>query len=229
MLDKIAIILPVRDGGTGRSERLKKCLESYFNVTENLSDVYIIVDEDEIITYEFLKDYNVNILTSLHPLSLMQKINTHALDIANKYSYVAFIGDDIVFKNEWESKFIEFLSSVDFGLAYANDLLQGQRLATHPCITSNMIKLVGFFGCPAISHNYFDNYWMDMVKLVGSIKYFDDVIMEHMHPSLNKNKKDKIYFEIAESLQKDFLAYTEYMHKNMVSDAKKIKGFTNDV
>ena len=61
MLDKIGIVLPVRDGGTGRSERLKRCLDSYIDVTEGLSNIFVIVDEDEIETYSFLEDYLVTV------------------------------------------------------------------------------------------------------------------------------------------------------------------------
>jgi hypothetical protein len=229
MLDKIAIILPVRDGGTGRSERLKKCLDSYKDFTQNLSDVFILVDEDDVEKYKFLNNYDVEVLVVPHPKTLMEKINYYALDISSKYKYVGFVGDDIIFKMHWESEFFKFLSSVDFGLAYANDLIQDGRVPTHPFITSNMINALGFFGCPAVNHNFFDNYWLDMVRLVGDVKYFNEIIMEHNHQSLDNNLKDKIYFEIFNSVEKDLMAYREYMHKNTVSDAKKIKGFTNDV
>jgi hypothetical protein len=233
MKDKIAVVLPVRDAGTGRSARLMRCLESYKLFTEGLSDVYIIVDYDDIenykVLFENIPEYVLHIHFADAGITLMQKINSISVDLAEKYKYVAFIGDDIIFRTSWESNFIEFLSNVDYGLAYANDFVHGENLATHPCITSNMIKAVGFFGCPALEHNYFDNYWMDIVREVGQLQYFPHTIMEHMHPTVGKDSHDHISNEISNKMMIDQQNFTNYMNDNKHLDIEKIRNFNNDL
>jgi len=232
MLDKIGIILPVRDGGNGRVDRLKRCLDSWLAHSDNLSHAFIIVDSDEVDKYSFIDEYNSKFVTKViapYGITLMQKINYWALEVANEYKYVAFIGDDIVFRDRWEKEFIEFLSQHKYALAYANDLHQGEKLATHPCITSNMIKAVGFFGCPAVQHNCFDNYWMNIVHNLGAIKYFPNIIMDHMHPHAGKAHHDNISQQINNLLNQDILNFDKYMSENKESDMKKIVEYQDDV
>jgi hypothetical protein len=228
MEKKIAVVLPVRDGGTGRFKRLQNCLNSYLKFTENLSDVHVILDQDDLDNYNYLDNYSF-IIKHVVPegLTLMQKINTISLTLAEKYPYLAFIGDDIVFKTSWESKFIGELSKTKNGLVYGNDLHQGKNLATHPCITSNMVKAVGFFGCPAVEHNFFDVYWLEIVRLTGTVKYLPEVVMEHMHPNAGKNPYDYISIKINNNLISDQQRYKDYMSENKISDIFKIKEYNN--
>jgi hypothetical protein len=156
----------------------------------------------------------------------MEKINVPALDIANKYKYVGFIGDDITFETKWESEFINFLSSVKYGLAFANENSQNSgSLAAHPFITSNMIKAVGFFGCPAVTHHYFDNYWQDMVLTVGNLKYFPNIVMEHRHPLFYKDIKDALFVEIEKNFELNRNNYYNYRQGPMLEDVRKIREY----
>jgi hypothetical protein len=225
MQDKIAIVLPVKDGGLGRHNRLIRCLASYKEMTEGLSDIHLLHDEDECDIYHPIAEQYPEIINYCIPtgISLMQKINVHALDIANKYKYVGFIGDDIVFKTIFESPFIQQLSSVDYGMVYGNDLVWEGKLATHPIITSNAITAVGFFGCPAVEHNYFDNYWHIIFSNLGKSVYFPGIIMEHIHPINNKEEKDEIYYNIRRKMNTDEIKFERYKQTNLHEDLNKIK------
>ena len=64
-----------------------------------------------------------------------------------------------------------------------------------------------------------------MIRLVGKIKYFDDVVMEHMHPDAGKANPDPISQIISSGIYNDMQKFNEYMHLNIISDAKKIKGY----
>jgi hypothetical protein len=155
----------------------------------------------------------------------MEKINVHALDIASKYKYVGFIGDDIVFKTRFESYFVQELSSFDYGMVYGNDLVWDGKLATHPFVTSNAITAVGFFGCPAVEHNYFDNYWQTVFGSLEKIVYFPNIVMEHMHPVVRKEVTDKMSDEINNKLETDRIKFERYMSTNLTEDLNKIKAF----
>ena len=228
MQNNVAIVLPVRNFGTTRYQRLSRCLDSYLEMTEGLSEVYVLHDDDECHIYDpILAQYpSINNLCIKSGITLMEKINVPALEIADKHKYVGFIGDDIVFKTKWESTFIAFLSSQPFGLAFANDLMHVTGdLATHPFITSNLIKAVGFFGCPAVGHHYFDNYWMAVVKRVGIIRYFPEIIMEHIHPSMGKEKMDKLFGLIESKFIDNTYKYREYIASNLDTDIAKINEY----
>ena len=231
MENKIAIVLPVRNFGTERYKRLPRCLDSFLEQTENLCDVFVLHDDNECDIYDpILAKYpTINNLCIKSGLTLMEKINVPALDIANKYKYVGFIGDDILFKTKWESQFIEWLSGQKFGLAYANENSQyAGGLAAHPFITSNMIRAVGFFGCPAVTHHYFDNYWHEMTLTIGKVKYFADIIMEHRHPFMFKDIRDTLFHKIESESEMNKVRYYEYKTSGkMVDDANKILRYEN--
>jgi len=225
MENKIAIILPVRDGGLGRHSRLTRCLESYYQITEGMSDIHLLHDEDECDIYHPIAEQYPEIINYCIPtgITLMQKINAHALDIASQYKYVGFIGDDIVFKTIFESPFIEQLSSAVYGMVYGNDMVWEGKLATHPFITSNAITAVGFFGCPAVEHNYFDNYWHTVFSHLGGAVYFPGILMEHIHPINGKEVKDEIYNKIHRQLNVDEVKFKRYMDANLAEDLNKIR------
>lgn len=213
MQEKIAIILPVRNFKTERYKRISRCLDSYYEFTEGLSDIFLLHDDDECDIYDpILNNYpNVKNICIKSGITLMEKINVHALEIANEYNYMGFIGDDIVFRTKWESEFIKVLSSSSCNLVYGNDLMyQKGEHATHPFITSNMVKAIGFFGLPVVNHHYFDNYWIEMVKRVGKTTFLPKVIMEHFHPVMNKAEKDAGFFEIESNFRNNFDNFRKY-------------------
>lgn len=231
MQNKIAIVLPVRNFGTKRYQRLPRCLDSYLEMTEGLSDVYVLHDDDECEIYDpILANYpSINNLCIKSGITLMEKINVHALDIANNYKYVGFIGDDIVFRTKWENEFVSWLSTEKYALAYANDLIHTNGgLATHPFITSNLIKAVGFYGCPAVGHHYFDNYWMQVVGRVGTLKFFPETIMEHIHPIAGKAEADILFHTIESKLRENRSNFLQYMQNNFENDITKVINYVED-
>jgi SAM-dependent methyltransferase len=226
MQDKIAIILPVRDGGVERYKRITRCLDSYRQVTEGLSDIYLLHDADECHIYDPIMEKYPEVINYCMPtgITLVEKINVHCLDIASKYKYIGFIGDDIVFQTKWESEFVNFMSKEDYALAYANDLVHiDGSLPTHPFVTSNMVTALGFFGCPAIGHHYLDNFWIDMAREVGAFKFFPEIIMEHFHPMVGKAPEDQMYYDIESKFGENNLRYREYKKNEFWKDVQKIK------
>ena len=134
----------------------------------------------------------------------------------------SFIGDDIVFSTTWESKFINHLSQIPAGLVYGNtlDLPESVDWATHPCITSNLVQAVGFYGCPAVAHNFFDNYWSEVCREIGQFSFMPDVVMDHRRTDIDK---DKIYWKIVDLQEKDRVKYNEYKQNNFQEDIRKIR------
>jgi hypothetical protein len=227
-LDKIAIVLPVRDNGTGRSQRLINCLNSWTKVTEGLSDVHIIIDSDDTHNFQFLNEHvnKFSVTVQSPDLTLMEKINTVGPELAKTYKYIMFVGDDLVFKTLWESEFIEYLSSVPAGLVYGNtlDLPDHIDWGTHPCITANMVRALGFYGCPAVAHNFFDNFWSEVAKELGTEKFMPDIIMDHRRTGWTP---DAIYHKVTGLLESDKEKYEEYKANKFSEDLQKIKDYIN--
>lgn len=221
-LDRIAIILPVRDNGSYRAERLKECITSWKEYSEGLSDLHIIIDDDELDRFEYLKDYDFVDVHIRPNMKLIKKVNSLGPDLAEVYNYIAFVGDDIVFKSLWESRVIEYLRSVPAGLAWTNtlDRSAGHELCTHPIITSNMVRALGFYGCPAVEHTYFDNFWMDITNDIGHNKYFDDIIWDHRRIGY---APDDMYWHIVNTQDDNEVLYNAYKRTDYGKDLEKVK------
>jgi hypothetical protein len=229
MLNKIGVIVPVRDAGVGRAERLKKMIDSWEEQSEEYSDLHIVIDDDEVEIFEWLKsDKRVkSITTQSKDNTLMQKINTIALDVADNYKYIAFSADDIIYTTPWESPFIDYLESVPYGVVYGNDTIQRSNLCTHPCVSSNLVRVLGFFGCPAVAHNFFDNYWMSIGNTTGNIRYLPMVVMSHTHPLSGKNAYDSLNVKVETLMSSDQENFIKYIQENFENDIKKVESLND--
>jgi hypothetical protein len=221
MKNKILVIVPSRSAGTGRERNVDRFIEYWKQHTEGYSDICIALDTDDHHVYTKYEDilYSIN-----ENLRLVPKLNLVANQFINSYKYIAFFGDDHVIKTNWETDFINFFkSNNDIGIAYGNDLLQFEKMPTAVCITSNIIKELGYMVVPSLQHMYADIFWLDLGKALGCIKYFPNIIFEHCHPDNGKAVRDSQYHYAAAVVHADQIAYHNYINSgNFEHDVIKL-------
>ena len=170
MKKEILILLPSRSNGNNREKNVERFIKSWREHTEELSDLCILLDDDD----EFRYERHSDILYSVNPnMRFVPKLNTAALKFKNQYKYIANFSDDFLIKTKWEKEFIEFFTNNSgVGIAYGNDLLQSEKLPTAVCMTSNIIDTLGYMIPPQLQHMYADNFWKDLGIYAKIIKYF---------------------------------------------------------
>ena len=220
MKDKILILLPSRSNGNNREKNVERFINSWRDHTEGLSDICILLDDDD----EFRYQRHDDILYSINPnMRFVPKVNKAALQYKDQYKYIANFSDDFIIRSNWESDFIEFfVNNSGVGIAYGNDLLQGERLPTAVCMTSNIIDTLGYMIPTALEHMYADNFWKDLGSESKILKYFNGIIFEHVHPDAGKAIRDAQYNYASEVAPKDQYEYREYMRTTFHEDIKKI-------
>lgn len=222
----IATILPSRDAGTGRKHRLRRCIDSWVQHTEDLSSLFVLLDQDDLENYtDILDNFNrpdINFVIMKSGISLMEKINGIGVDLANKYEAIAFLGDDVVLRTPWESTFLEYLRLVPAGVVYGNTCESSENVwwATHPCVSSNLIRAVGFYGCPAVKHNCFDVYWSYIGKEIGYFKYFEEVIFDHRR---SQKDVDALWWSVVALQREDNANFERYKQEHIGDDLEKIR------
>lgn len=72
------------------------------------------------------------------------------------------------------------------GVAYPDDLFQGEKLPTCPVITASLIRHLGYLSPPGLTHLYIDDFWRELGLGAGNLTYRPDVIVEHLHPMAGK-------------------------------------------
>jgi len=70
---------------------------------------------------------------------------------------------------------------------------------------------------------YADNFWKDLGEALSIIKYYPDIIIEHLHFSNGKAKVDNQYREVAALMGSDGAAYKQYLAKDFAADVEKVR------
>ena len=212
------VILPTRS----RPDSAERCINA-LKEHSVLSDFVIAIDDDQADLYPRLDGvtYEVN-----PRLRMNGTLNLVANKYADKYETIFFLGDDhLVQTPSWDEYLTKAIAHKGYGLAYGNDLLQGRGLATAVMMSTNIIRAVGYMAPPNLVHLFMDNYWMILGQRLGTLWYFENVIIEHLHPFAGKANMDAGYVEVndREMYIYDQLMYQEYRITQWQKDLEKLR------
>lgn len=137
---------------------------------------------------------------------------------------VGYMGDDHLPKTKgWDKALLGELKKLGTGVAYGNDLLQGEQMATAVVMTSDIPKKLGYLAPPELAHMYIDLVWIDWGKALGKLTYRDDVIIEHLHPAVGKAQQDESYRSTGVLIGVDSQRYEDYVAKRLSQDVTALK------
>ena len=217
MTNKILLIVPSR-------KRQDKIVNFYlhFKNHSSITDLCIGLDDDDEINYPRFD----NVIYEINPnMNLSQKLNYISTKYVDKYQYIAFMGDDHWIRTDnWDIELINSISDINNGIAYGDDLFQGQNLPTFVLMDSGIVKTLGYMCPPEQIHLYLDNFWKDLGTRLGTLRYVPSVIVEHMHYVNNKASVDEMY-ELVNSNEMyihDEKKYTEYINDQFEKDVQRL-------
>jgi len=217
----VLVIVPTRGRPDASVEFHKE-----FLAKSMISDLMFAIDDDDADSYPRIE----GVLYEVNPrMGMNGTLNYVATKYADKYKYIAFMGDDHRIRTfGWDIVMTEKIGSL--GVAYGNDLIQGQALPTAVLMSSNIINAIGYMAPPKQKHMYLDNFWLDLGTKLNAIHYLEDVIIEHLHFSVGKSDMDSSYQETNDSAiyNADKVAYDEYLSTQMDVDIEKILKCVND-
>lgn len=205
----MTVIVPSR----GRPKNIERLVSDFIDTATTDVTLHVVVDHDDPELEHYLKiearflDMEVQTQRGLNNI-----LNAAAvLEAQYPTDIVGFMGDDHAPRTiGWDQRIEEALHE-GTGVAYGNDLLMGAEIPTAAFITSDLIRCLGFYSPPALTHLCLDVFW----KLLGeatTLHYFDDVIIEHMHPANGKAEFDERYAAVnnPEMVQRDAAAWYYY-------------------
>jgi len=217
----VLVIVPTRGRPDASIEFHKE-----FLAKSMISDLMFAIDEDDADNYPRID----GVLYEVNPrMGMNGTLNHAATKYADSYKYIVFMGDDHRIRTfGWDIVMTEKIGSL--GIAYGNDLIQGQALPTSVMMSSKIIKAIGYMAPPKQKHMYLDNFWLDLGTRLNAIHYLEDVIIEHLHFSVGKSDMDSSYQETNDSAiyNADKVAYDEYLSTQMDIDIDKILKCVND-
>lgn len=134
-------------------------------------------------------------------------------------------GDDVVFRTPgWDQRVLETFEAVPdrIALVYGNDLIQHERLATHPFIHRNWYNAVGYLVPNGFSCDWCDMWLNEVAIELDRRVYLADVVFEHVHPCVGKVRMDENHRERLERGRRDNVTqlYTDRAEERAVDVAK---------
>lgn len=216
-MNDLLVIIPSR----GRPETVAQVAADFFdNRWTNKVELMFATDDDQ----PAYPDYPGVLFRRGPRLRMGGTLNAAAVENADKYKYIGFLGDDHRTRTPgWDEKVIAALE--DHNVVYGNDLIWGEGLPTAVFVRSEVIQKLGYMAPPTLIHLYLDNFWLELGRAT-SIKYLDDVIIEHLHPSVGKAEWTPEYTEVNDQAlyDHDREALEHYMATQFAADVEKLNG-----
>lgn len=221
MTKKMLVIVPSRGRPTNAGELTCSFFENSY-----VSDLCFGLDSDDTSEYVEIK----NVMYSRTPRVRMGgTLNYLANKYCSSYEYICFMGDDHRPRTVgWDEKLIEPLEGT-VGFSYGNDLLQGRNLPTAVVLSSNIIQTLGYIVPETLRHFHFDTFWKEMGIATETLHYFEDVVIEHMHPLAQKSEVDNTYSQAWTILDEDTRMYDVYKRLRFDSDVEKIRSLCENL
>ena len=212
----IAVLVPTR----GRPGNLASLIESWRETTGQKAYLIVCVDDDdpELENYRDVwknaGGWDIGEMREGPRLRLGGTLNHYAPMIAPHYEVIGFMGDDHRPRTkDWDLVIDQIHTSTPLSVTYGDDLLQGMALATACFLDSKIVSTLGYMVFPGGIHLFFDNFWMDLGRSLGTLAYIPSVVIEHVHPAAGKTDWDERYVEVNDSKvwDHDELLYKEYV------------------
>lgn len=179
--------------------------------------------------YQLLGQKNVVMLGGDDSGSLTKVTNALAAEYADDAYLIGSVGDDHRFRTTgWDAIFALTIKDKS-GIVYGDDLYQGVRLPTAAYMTTDIYNALGWFALPTCDHMYIDNAWLAIGQQLKKLYFLPNVVIEHMHYSNGKAKKDESYIRTNSDVQKekDRIAFNEWVLRDMRQDIARIERYLN--
>ena len=212
----MVILVPSR----GRPQNIEDLLFS-LQETKTASELIVIVDDDDETLDQYIELGCKVMMIAKQGKGMARPLNFAANVFKDDYRHFAFIGDDHRPRTEyWDQKLIDALDEVGTGIAYGNDLLQGENLPTAVAMSGDIVMALKGMVPPGFIHLYLDNFWMQLGRDLKSFIYLPDVIIEHLHPIAGKAQWDENYRSVnaEEVYSADAKAFDEYIQSEDYQD-----------
>lgn len=199
--------------------RLRKALALH---TVDQLDIWLVLDDDDPTVTDY-EAFGATVMVGPRR-GHVGSLNEHCVAAASIYDIVGQMGDDHLPRTVgWDRHIRAALTTP--GIAYGNDLLQGENLPTAVFMHSAVIQATGRFAPEGLWHLYADNYWRDLGAGAGCLHYLPDVIIEHLHPVAQKAGWDATYEESNASAvdQADAAVWAAFQATELAADIAKVK------
>jgi hypothetical protein len=233
----LVVIVPSR----GRPDAAAELADAFQETCTGGTGLWFAVDDNDPTLESYLqvpkahkdKRVTVNVGVVGDPTNMVYALNEaamHAAETDPALFAVGFMGDDHRPRTDgWDSAYLEVLSDLGTGIVYGDDLLQCGGLPTQCAMTADIIRELGFMAPPTLTHLAVDNWWLEIGRQAGCIRYLPDVVVEHMHPAAGKAEWDDGHRRVnsPEMYSRDLAEFTRIQSEDLPAQAAKVRVLRN--
>lgn len=213
----------------GRPERARAAMESARDTASDPSSYryLVLVDWDDP-TFAGYVDQGLDIM-GVEAGGYVSALNQAALVYADTEDIIGAYQDDLLFRTPgWDDRVRETLATP--GIAYGDDLLQGEWHPTAIFMSTAIIRALGWIALPTLRHQWADDVWKALGNAAGCLRFMPDVVIEHLHPAAHKAPMDAGYERVfgensgaQEQATSDYNACQDWLSGAMASDVAKVR------
>lgn len=194
--------------------------------------LYWIVDADDPTLGDYKREIDQFPWMQVASIPLWQpmvpKLNWAARQLATLHTQVGFLGDDHLPRSDhWAQRLAAEMDSmpVGTGIVYGRDGYQDRALPTWWAMSSNIVKVLGRMVPADVQHLYCDNSMYQLGDKSGTLRYVEDVLIEHMHPVAGKAEWDPGHVRVnrPEQYIRDRLNFEAWVLGGMDRDATLVR------
>jgi hypothetical protein len=213
----ILILVPTRE----RPENARRLVKAVTGTATLQTDIVFAVDDDDH-SYDDLVFGSAPVIRGPRR-DVAAWTNDLAAALADDYRFLASLGDDHVpVTPGWDEKLVTALAG-RMGVAYGNDLYQGEHWPTAVMIPSPLVAALGYMCPPGPQHLYIDCFWKRLGQDLGVLEYLPDVVIEHRHPHAGKAEWDDSYRRSDALSGQDEGAYNSFMTDTWPGELRRLK------
>jgi hypothetical protein len=221
----LLVITPSRE----RPRNIARLLDSIHETSGLKTHLHVAIDDDdpELAQYEYVfgkAGADGDVLEIGKRRGLAEWTNEIAVRRADEYPFLASFGDDhCPMTPVWDRSLISGIIRMGgVGLSYPWDGTR-EDIPEAVCLSSNIVKALGWFCLPELQHFYVDNVWADLGWGAGCIRHLRAISVDHIHPATGKASSDKTYSDSNKKIPADREAYFSWRRTRMADDIAKIR------
>lgn len=226
----LVVIVPSR----GRPQSVSEMARAFSETTQDQgTEVWFAIDRDDPDPNSYWREVRATdnprvALISVTGGCMSAALNEAAMTAANDpgVENIGFMGDDHRPRTPgWDVAYQDTLRALGAGIVYGDDGLQGAALPTQCAMSASIVRALGWMCPPSLHHLWIDNFWLDLGRAAGCIKYLPGIYIEHMHPYVGKGEMDAGYERVnsLEMISHDQTEYERYLVDHMDYDVEKVR------
>lgn len=207
----------------GRPERFAQMAHAALALSEADTRIAVATDRDDPSAASYQGSERIDLWQGARQ-TVSAWTNTVALAELGNYRAFCSMSDDHVPRTQgWDRLLLEAIGKMGgTGIAYGDDLLQGENLPTCWVVSADIVEALGWLALPVVRHFWMDNAAKALGEAAGCLAYVPQAVIEHCHPGAGKAAFDETYAYEAARDAPDEPAYRAWERGRLAADAAKV-------